>query len=626
VPGVAVCMFPPEAMAEPLQEEEVVRDEELVFGPDERRPLPSTFGSKARAPQSRRSMDPGAGQHGDLLARRYRVERAPERIGRAFSVEARHVDLGERVLLRYVPPDLDVPTDLLVRFVRDARAAVKLTSEHTARVLDVGRLETGAPYVVSERPHGVDLGEVMRVRGPLPIVEAVDYLAQASESVADAHALDLLHGSLRTTKLVVTRGPDGLALVKVTDVGLSACCSETLDQSGSTNLASLVDALTYLAPEQIREGNEADERADVWSLGVILYELLTGFAPFRARTVPGLAASIAADQPARLRSLRPDLPVELDAIIERCMAKDPDLRYADIGDLSLALGSFAVGDARRSIDRVARIRGRSARVPNIVGTRTMPMAAVPIPQPLRSPVASPEAVAAHQALSPRRSSPPPPPLTPTPPSVRMPSVPPPLPRLSTPAAEMTPVSLPPVAPVDPMPIAPVASVRPSFPGATSRPPRRSSLSAFDPPPSDGPSFAALRRYAPMAATLALGVAATLGGVYVFRPKAEPPRPAARVTAPPPPAPVAAPVPQPAAAAPTPAPAPPATAAAAPTAPVTAAPAPAPAMPAPPVTAVPRANPVAAAPPVALAQSRPAAARPQSARSASRSKDLFDDAE
>src|SRR6478735_10716882 len=185
---------------------EVVMEEELLFDDPPREPV---FRREELV------------REGEVLAGKYRVERIPGRNGLGVLVQVRHMELGQEVTLKFLVPDACVYPEFVQRFIREARSAVKIQGEHVARVTDVGRLESGAPYMVREYLRGPDLAEVLKVRGPLPIEEAVDYVVQACEGVAEGHALGVVHRNLRPTSLVVVRRSDGTALVKVFDFAAS---------------------------------------------------------------------------------------------------------------------------------------------------------------------------------------------------------------------------------------------------------------------------------------------------------------------------------------------------------------------------------------------------------------------
>ncbi|MGC4090114.1 MAG: protein kinase [Polyangiaceae bacterium] len=244
---------------------------------------------------------------------------------------------------------------------------MRLHSEYTARTLDAGRLPSGAPYVVSEASQGADLREVVRMRGLLTLTEAVDFVLQAAESVAEAHSMRLIHRGLNLSTLFVTRRPDGFAQVKVQDYGVADALRPDPMRIGGFGEAftmfenPAVETLACLSPEQVRASGEIDERSDIWALGAILHHMLSGSPVYAAPTLMGLLASIVADTAAPITSLRSDVPAGLESLILRCLAKDREARFASVADFASALRRFASPEAQVAADRIARTLGRAGR-------------------------------------------------------------------------------------------------------------------------------------------------------------------------------------------------------------------------------------------------------------------------
>jgi eukaryotic-like serine/threonine-protein kinase len=362
-------------MAERYSEAEMVLDDELMYDEAPRR---SAFLRRDDRPED-------IVREGEVLAGKYRVERIPGRNGLGVIVQVRHLELGQEVTLKFLVPEACAYPEFVQRFVREARSAVRIQGEHVARVTDVGRLESGAPYMVREFLRGPDLAEVLKVRGPLPIAEAVDYIIQACEGVAEGHALGVVHRNLRPTSLVVVRRSDGTPLIKVFDFA----AAESLHVNPFTERAvslvgtsAIMASLPYLAPEQIRDPHDVDFRADVYSLGAVLYELLTGVPVYAADAAPALLAQVAADPAPAVRSLRQDASGELDHVVLRCLAKNRAIRYPSIAELSLALAPFASEEMASSIDRIQRLARRTSKVPELGESRT-PSLPPPSTPPLR---------------------------------------------------------------------------------------------------------------------------------------------------------------------------------------------------------------------------------------------------
>jgi serine/threonine-protein kinase len=311
-------------------------------------------------------------QPGDMLVEKYRVKQVLGAGGMGVVVSAEHVQLGQTVALKFLRPNAFAGQSAVERFLREARASAKLKSEHVVRVTDVGTLDTGAPYMVMEHLTGTDLAAELVKRQRLPVEEALGYLLQACEAIAEAHAAGIVHRDLKPSNLFLTRYPDGSPLVKVLDFGISKTLSKTTDLEPSlTGTAELMGSPRYMSPEQIRAAKQLDGRSDVWSLGVILYELLAGRAPFDGDSLPEVLAQISADPPIALDDVCKGLPEGLEAVILRCLEKNRDDRYGSVGALALALSPYASAAGRRSIERIRAIAGLPAAPP--------PPAAVPAP-------------------------------------------------------------------------------------------------------------------------------------------------------------------------------------------------------------------------------------------------------
>ncbi len=302
-------------------------------------------------------------QAGDVLAGKYRVERVLGRGGMGVVVAAMHLQLGQRVALKFLLPQATETADAIERFLREARAAVQIRGEHVARVSDVGTLDSGAPFMVMEYLDGSDLSGLLQQRGPLPVGEAVDYVLQACEALAEAHALGIVHRDLKPANLFLTLRPDGSPLVKVLDFGIS----KVLGSSTSSGSAGQITATTavmgsplYMSPEQITSSRDVDLRTDIWSLGIILHELVTGRPPYHADTAPALMVAIAVAPPAPLRTHRPDAPAELEDIILRCLAKHRDQRFAHVAELAWALAPLSATSGAAAAQRIGRMLGVGA--------------------------------------------------------------------------------------------------------------------------------------------------------------------------------------------------------------------------------------------------------------------------
>jgi serine/threonine-protein kinase len=261
-------------------------------------------------------------------------------------VAATHLDLQEIRAIKLMSSDSVGDARAVERFLREARAAVRLESDHVARVYDVGRLESGAPYIVMEHLEGSDLGQLSKRLGRLPIEDAALYVSQAASAIAEAHAAGIIHRDLKPSNLFLTRAPDGSPRIKVLDFGISKMANHDSGASlDMTRTRELLGSPLYMAPEQMRSMHAADARSDIWGLGVILYKLVTGRLPFFAKGILEICTVVLEKPIVRPSLLRPDLPAELESVILHCLAKDPTRRLASAAALAAALAPFVTGRA-----------------------------------------------------------------------------------------------------------------------------------------------------------------------------------------------------------------------------------------------------------------------------------------
>ena len=295
---------------------------------------------------------------GEIVSGRYRVERVLGIGGMGVVVAATHLQLDQRVALKFLLPDAAAYPEVIERFAREARAAVQIRSEHVARVMDVGNLEDGAPFMVMEYLEGRDLAAVVRSVGRLSVEDTVDYVLQAGEAIAEAHRLGIIHRDLKPSNLFLVESHGvGSGTVKVLDFGISKATS-LLGQGNMTQSAAMLGSPAYMSPEQMDSARDVDVRTDIWSLGLVVYELLAGVLPFAGDSLPKLCMEIATRPPAPLRNARPDVPAGLEAVVARCLQKDRTKRFDSVSDLAIALGPFA---PRRSLLSIERIRALGTR-------------------------------------------------------------------------------------------------------------------------------------------------------------------------------------------------------------------------------------------------------------------------
>jgi serine/threonine protein kinase len=326
---------------------------------------------------------PGVPRIGDVIDSKYKTESVLGSGGMGIVVAARHLQLGQRVAIKFLRTDVGQDTAAVARFLREARAVVALSSEHVARVLDVGTLDSGAPYIVMEYLAGRDIAQALRESGRFTVAEAVAFVLQACEAIAEAHALGIVHRDLKPSNLFVARRLDGSPLVKVLDFGISR--APELGSIASRGVPSLtasglmIGSPLYMSPEQIRNAKGVDGRTDVWSLGVILYELLTGAPPFSGETLGEVLAQIVAKDAPPVRRTSPDVPEALAQLISKCLDRDPALRVQSIAELATGLLPFAGPSEAVLVDRILRTRPGAVGAAQDVSRRAQRATFTPTP-------------------------------------------------------------------------------------------------------------------------------------------------------------------------------------------------------------------------------------------------------
>jgi serine/threonine protein kinase len=230
-------------------------------------------------------------------------------------------------------------------------------------VTDVVRLPDGVPFLVMEYLEGSDLSKVSKTSDRLPIDEVVEYVLQACDAVAVAHSLGIVHRDLKPANLFLTRRVDGTPCVKVLDFGISKVLEGPISDAPLTITTGVVGSPMYMSPEQMASSRNVDARTDIWALGMILFKMLTGKAPYQAESLLDLATKIANDPPLRPRALRPEIPEALEAAVMRCLEKDRDRRFGSVAELAVALVDFAPPRTRPLVQRIERIALSSGNEP-----------------------------------------------------------------------------------------------------------------------------------------------------------------------------------------------------------------------------------------------------------------------
>ncbi len=302
---------------------------------------------------------------GTILVDKYRVERVLGKGGMGVVVLVSHLELEDKFAVKILTGQLDA--DAQLRFLREARAAAQIKSEHVARVVDVGTLPEGVPYMVMEFLEGTDLAGLIEQRGARPIPEAVELVLQACIGLTEAHARGFVHRDLKPANLFLQTTSDGRRVVKLLDFGISKATHDV----SLTSTRAVLGTPAYMAPEQWRSAKEADVRSDIWSLGVVLHELLSGQRPFLGDSVPDMCSAVLAEDPPPLTIGTP----ALEKLVAKCLEKEPEDRYQRIPELARDLALFAADPATANalVDRMDRVAGRPSS-PSLPRAATAPTA------------------------------------------------------------------------------------------------------------------------------------------------------------------------------------------------------------------------------------------------------------
>ena len=318
---------------------------------------------------------------GTVIAGKLRVERVLGRGGMGIVVVARHLGLNQLVAVKVLLDEANASPATKERFLREGKASAGLRSEHVCKVHDVGTLESGAPYLVMELLEGHDLAAAIKQR-PLAVHEAVDAVLQASEAIAEAHSIGIVHRDLKPGNLFITTDNDGTPLVKVLDFGIS---KSSLGGS-ATKTGDMMGSPAYMAPEQMASSKSVDARADLWALGVILYQCVSGRLPFPGGGLTEVCAKILNAPPDPLGVHPP-----FDAIVMRCLEKDPARRFQTVGELAAHLAPFGGPTAHTRASTIGRL-GPKSIPPDVMAmaplTTTVPpsVVGVAMPMPMSMPV------------------------------------------------------------------------------------------------------------------------------------------------------------------------------------------------------------------------------------------------
>jgi|GEM_PF-4988628 len=303
-----------------------------------------------------KAAQPVAFARGDRIAEKYRVEAVVGRGGASVVYRARDLALDRHVAIKVLELDAAHASEGVKRFEREAKILARMRSPHVVTLHDFDRLRSPAvPYLVMEYLAGLDLAAVIARRGPLPVVTAVNCIMQSCEPVAEIHSRGVLHRDLKPSNLFLVDDVEGQPSpwIKVLDFGIATRLHAS-DGSALTRRGMVLGTPAYMAPERMEASPSVDARADVWSLGVVLYELLTGRRPFEGESLSQIYVNMMRITPPRIAAVRDDVPAVLEGIVERCLRVDARERFPSVTVLSRALCMFLQQESSASSSRALR--------------------------------------------------------------------------------------------------------------------------------------------------------------------------------------------------------------------------------------------------------------------------------
>jgi serine/threonine-protein kinase len=286
---------------------------------------------------------------GVLLGGKYTIERVFAEGGMGIVCLGRHVQLEQPVAVKFLRRALSGRPTIVQRFLNEARALAALRSEHVVRVMDVGQLDSGRPYLVMEHLDGIHLDALLERDGPLSVEMAISYVLQVCEPLAEAHALGIVHRDIKPENLFLWSGGPTADSVKVLDFGLA----KQLGASRALGVTGPQDSLgspCFMSPEQVATPQLVDSRTDIWSLGVVLYRLLSNTLPFDGGSLVTTLSHILNAAPKSLTEISPNVDAELDAIVLRCLEKSPQARYQTMSQLAGALNDYVIARTQSQLD------------------------------------------------------------------------------------------------------------------------------------------------------------------------------------------------------------------------------------------------------------------------------------
>ncbi len=297
---------------------------------------------------------------GRILAGKYLVEHVIGDGGLGVVLKATHQQLDQPVAIKHLKPSMASRAEVVERFLREARLAARIKNEHAVKVHDVDAVPSGIPYMVMEYLEGRDLDQVL-AESPLPIDVAIDYVLQAIEALAEAHTAGIVHRDLKPANLFLAKRPGSTSIVKVLDFGISKVSSDDPESRRVTRIDERLGTPVYMSPEQLQATPDVDARSDIWALGVVLYELLSGTLPFDGPDLPQVCVAILTKPHVPLSAVHPDATPELEAVIARCLQKDRAERYQNVAELAQDLMQIWEGDTPSRVQHIKQLIGATGQ-------------------------------------------------------------------------------------------------------------------------------------------------------------------------------------------------------------------------------------------------------------------------
>ncbi len=284
---------------------------------------------------------------GQMLTDKYRIDERISEGGMGTVYRATHVLMEKRVAIKILHPTLAADDKIVARFSREARAASRISHPHALNVTDFGESQSGVVFLVMEYLHGRTLKEEVQAAGPLALPRVVEIIKQVTGALDSAHAEGVVHRDLKSDNIMLVEAPNGSDWAKVLDFGI-AKIKEPVDgyDPGLTAPNLIIGTPQYMSPEQCSQASDIDARSDIYSLGIIIYEMLVGHVPFVGDSPTAIMMKHLQEPPPSVLEERKDLPPEVGKVIARALAKRPEERFQSAGELSKALEAAAAGEVQ----------------------------------------------------------------------------------------------------------------------------------------------------------------------------------------------------------------------------------------------------------------------------------------